>query len=428
MVLAPKGNAGHFVLPEFDPAVVSNEPSGERSRRVWHVLQLSDVLDLELATALAERRDVVLWQPKRRLLPIPLHSRAPDRSVAGSHLRIRQFPLLRGFARLPPAAISWVSRWLAAELARGCDAEHSVLVCTIPHFAAVAEAWPGPVVYWLTDRIAAYANADAERIAGWDKRMCSAADLVCPSSVRIAEYLQEQGCDPAKIEVLPNATRACNLLPAPLKAPARLPEDIAHLPRPIAGVIGNLAGNMDWELIEAAIEQSKPFTWLFVGSNNMHIADAPARAARQRVMQHPRTCFTGPRLYGDLMHYARAVDVAVLPYRRCEPTFSGSSTRFYEHLAATRPMLATPGVHELLGKAPLVKLVTTPQQMAEAMQALQAGGFDDGCGGLRWQGSQLATWSRRAAQMSAALAMRAPDAVLNREALAPEQEPAGTPV
>ena len=35
-----------------------------------------------------------------------------------------------------------------------------------------------------------------------------------------------------------------------------------------------------------------------------------------------------------LAAYARAFDVAVLPYRRVEPTYSGSSTRFYEHLAA----------------------------------------------------------------------------------------------
>ena len=212
-----------------------------------------------------------------------------------------------------------------------------------------------------------------------------------------------------------------------MEAAASLPADIAHLPRPIAGVIGNLAGNMDWDLIEAAIERSEPFTWLFVGSNNMRIADAAARAARERVMRHPRTCFTGPRLYGDLMLYARSVDVAVLPYRRCEPTFSGSSTRFYEHLAATRPMLATPGVHELLEKAPLVNLVTTPQKMAEALETLRAGSFEDGCGDLRWQSSQRATWSGRAAQMAAALAMRLPDAAPGHNARLAEHEPAGTP-
>ena len=406
MVLVSPGDTPYYVLPDFRAEPPPVEHFDGSSRQVWHVLQLSDVLDLEMAMALAEQHRVVLWQPKRGLMPARLPFPPCERVLADGNLRIREFPLLRGFARLPHAAMQWVSRRLATELARGCDAERSVLVCTIPHFSAVAEAWPGHVVYWLTDLIAAYDGADARRIPAWDRRMCAAADLVCPSSVRIAGYLEDQGCAPAKIVVLPNATRASNLLPEPLQTPAPLPIDVAHLLRPIAGVVGNLAGNMDWELVEAAVEQSDPFTWLFVGPYTMCIADAAARAARDRVMRHPRTCFTGPRLYGDLMHYARAVDVAVLPYRRCEPTFSGSSTRFYEHLAALRPMLATPAVHELLSKTPLLQLVTTPRQMLEALRALRQGGFNDGSAELRWKTSRSATWSHRAASMTAALDLR----------------------
>ena len=408
MVLAPTGNTMHFVLPEFTPALPSPQTSDASPRRVWHVLQLSDVLDLELATALSEQHSVVLWQPRRRLFPDLRRHQSADRMLPGSNLRIRDFALERGFGRLPQAAMRWVSQRLAAEIARGCDAANSVLVSTIPHFAGVAERWPGRVVYWLSDLIAAYEHADAGRISYWDRRMCAAADLVCPGSTRIASYLEQQGCPPAKIEILPNATRASNLLPEPLHTPAALPADVAHLPRPIAGVIGNLAGNMDWELIETVVQQSAPFTWLFVGSHTMHIADGAARSARERVMRHPRTCFTGPRLYGDLMQYARALDVAVLPYRRCEPTFSGSSTRFYEHLAASRPMIGTPAVHELLTKLPLLTLFETAQELVAALDVLRREDFDDGYGELRWQSSRLATWSLRAASMTESLDLRSP--------------------
>ena len=65
--------------------------------------------------------------------------------------------------------------------------------------------------------------------------------------------------------------------------------------------------------------------------------------ARNRVMASPQARFVGRKPYGELASYARAFDVAILPYRLCEPTYSGSSTRFYEHLAACRPMIASKG-------------------------------------------------------------------------------------
>ena len=116
-------------------------------------------------------------------------------------------------------------------------------------------------------------------------------------------------------------------------------------------------------------------------------------------MQLPNVRFTGPKPYGELAGYARAFDVAVLPYLRSEPTYSGSSTRFYEHLAACRPMVATPGLEELTRKVPLLRLIETAEQAAEAIADLEAIGFDDGLTTARWEESQNGTWQARAAQM-----------------------------
>jgi glycosyltransferase involved in cell wall biosynthesis len=120
-------------------------------------------------------------------------------------------------------------------------------------------------------------------------------------------------------------------------------------------------------------------------------------------MQHPQARFIGKRPYGELAAYARAFDVAVLPYRRCEPTYSGSSTRFYEHLAACRPMIATRGFEELLRKTPLLELIDTAEEAAEALQRLRACEFNDGFAALRWQASQQGTWQVRARSMTEAL-------------------------
>ncbi len=386
---------------------------------LWHLLQVSDVLDLELASALAESVPVLAWEPERTLLPArtspgkeeELLSTDSERGAmldARSVFRIRRLPLMRGFARAP---VSWVARTgpevLARLLAQTPEPERSPLICSTPYFAAVAERWPGPVVYWLTDLIAEYSSADRGSVHRLDRRMCRAATLVCPNSARLERYLIDTGrCDPAKICIVPNATRAANVLSAPPAGPGELPQAIASSTRPIAGVIGNLAGNMDWLLLQRLVSGTPWLQWVFVGSVSMHIADSTAREARNAVMQMTNARFTGRQPYGALAAYARAFDVAVLPYRRCEPTYSGSSTRFYEHLAACRPMLSTRGLEELTHKTPLLTLFDTAEQGLAGLQSLRSQGFDDGLTELRWQHSHQASWTERASTIRQALGER----------------------
>ncbi len=378
---------------------------GSTRPAAWHLLQLSDALDLEFATALAEDVPVTLWEPERSTLPF--RHRSPMQIQVLGNLCIRRFPILRGFSRFP---VSWLARSgqsLARILQTHCLSPGvSPLICTSPFFAPVARHWPGPVVYWLTDRIAAYAGVRSGTVHELDRAMISIATLVCPNSTRLAEYLTvEAGCDPQKIHILPNATRASNILASPVDR-TEPPAEMSSIRKPVAGVIGNLASNMDWLLLQSLIDLTPHFEWLFVGPYDMTIADRRQRRARQAVLQHSRAHAVGRKPYGELAAYARALQVAVLPYRRSEPTYSGSSTRFYEHLAALAPMIATPGVHELLSKPPLLELVHDAHEAAAAMERLRLAHFDDGLRELRWRASRTETWQTRAISMQHALASR----------------------
>jgi hypothetical protein len=365
----------------------------------WNLLQISDVLDIEFGSALAERVPVLAWEPMREVLPRVRAAAPQTYAVPDPPLTIHRFPLLRGYARRPWSALARIESTVTEHLLRyNDDAEDSPLVCTIPYFAPVAERWPGPVIYWLTDLMEQYTGADAEQVHELDRRMCRAATLVCPNSQRLADYLVAHGdCAPDKIRVVPNATRECNLLAQSPVGPGRLPADVAGLERPIAGVIGNLAGNMDWFFLEDVIRSTPQFAWVLVGPVTMLIEEPDLSKARKRVLRLSNVISVGPKPYGELAAYARCFDVAVLPYRRCEPTYSGSSTRFYEHLAACRPMIATRGFEELLHKEPLLQLVDSPEHAKAALLRLQIDGFDDGLAALRWQASQQGTWQVRAA-------------------------------
>lgn len=367
------------------------------------------MLDVELAKALAESAEVLGWKPKRSLLP-PLTrpgNEAEQKSEA-PHLRFRELPLLRGFARFPINLVAQIGRTVIDRLLKQTgDPASTPLVCTVPYFAEVAERWPGPVVYWLTDLIAEYSSADRSAVLKLDRRMCAAAGLLCPNSLRLQNYLiNHAGASPDKILILPNATRGANLYSAPPTSLGPRPTAITSIPGPIAGVIGNLAGNMDWLFLEQLIEQTSYLNWIFVGPTTMEIFDREQHLARAAVLNHKRAHFVGRQAYGDLAGFARAFDVAVLPYLRCEPTYSGSSTRFYEHLAACRPMIATRGFEELTRKEPLLKLVDTAYEACIELTQLLACNFDDGLTGLRWRASLEGTWETRATTMRNALAER----------------------
>jgi glycosyltransferase involved in cell wall biosynthesis len=290
-------------------------------------------------------------------------------------------------------------------LAQTARPEESPLVCSSPFYAPVAELWPGPVIYYVTDLNVAYEGLNPFQVLSLDLRMCRVARIVCPNSRRIASYLvTEAACDPDKITIIPNATRESNLLASPQYDPAVPPPDVADLERPIIGVLGDLSGNMNWELIVECMQRTPGYSWLFVGPTNRSIKDGRQRAARAWAKHHAR--FVGMKPYGELQSYARCVDAAVLPYMKREPTYSGSSTRFYEHLAAGRPMVATRGFAELLEKEPLLTLVDTAEEMAAALERLRAMNFRDGQEAARWEASKQSTWEVRARTMRHALQVK----------------------
>lgn len=375
---------------------------------VWQILDVGSIWMKEFAAALAQQTPTLAWEPVMR--PAGALERWQREEVL-SHppLTVRRFPLQRGYSHPLVAHLLPFERSLLPRLRRSTpDPTGSPLICSTPFYAPLAERWPGPVVYYSTDLTHAYEGLNPIQVKALDRRLCAVAALVCPNSRRIADYFTaESGCDPAKIIILPNATRASNILQTPPQPTASpLPDDIRHLQRPVAGVLGDLSTNMDWLLTRRVMELTPSLHWVFVGPTTRAIPDPEQNAARE--WARTQATFTGGKPYGELQSYARSFDVAVLPYRRKEPTFSGSSTRFYEHLAACRPMVATRGFAELMEKPPLLRLVDTPDEMAAELHSLASQNFADGLETARWNASQVGSWEERARTMRHALDARRP--------------------
>jgi glycosyltransferase involved in cell wall biosynthesis len=368
----------------------------------WQFLDTCTIMMKEFASALGKIENLAAWSPAVETFGAFRHWQRPE-VLPDPYLKMLHFPLQRGYARLP---MRWIAPFQAGMVkrmtAQTARPELSPLVCSTPFYAPVAELWPGPVIYYMTDLNVAYKSLSPGLVRSLDRRMCRVARAICPNSKRTASYLiSEAQCDRGKITIIPNATRESNVPRSPRYEPAELPSDARDLPRPIAGVLGDLSENMDWELLVDTIQRTPRLNWLFVGPTDRTIADRRQRAARAQAMQMAR--FVGMKPYGELQAYARCLDVAVLPYRKNEPTYSGSSTRFYEHLAAGRPMVATRGFAELLEKEPLLTLVDTADEMAAALEHLRLLNFRDGLEAERWEASKQATWEVRARALRATI-------------------------
>ena len=377
---------------------------------IWHVLDVRAIWVKEFASALAAQVPTLGWHP--RITNYGMFRKAEaEITLDDPLLQIRYFPLQRGFAKFPMNLIAREDKRLAQRLSQQSTApDGAALVCCSPHYAAVAERWPGPVIYYATDLFVDWGD-DPKRIESFERRLCKVGNLVCPDSQRIADHLIANcGCERDKIHLSPMATRGANILRQPPGTRLDPPADISDLARPLAGVIGNLAANMDWELLQESIKRLPWLSWVFVGPTDMPIKDPVHSSARAQVMREGgRVRFVGSKPYGQLRDYARAFDVAVLPYRKVEPTYSGSSTRFYEHLAACKPIIATPGTEELLHKTPLLRIVQGADELVPALDELRQTDFHDGQEERRWKASQGETWEQRAASMIGALTEKIAD-------------------
>jgi glycosyltransferase involved in cell wall biosynthesis len=365
----------------------------------FHVMDVSNVPVTALTEALSKHVDTTGWAPKLNWFAGG-RVKLSEYVYTARHRRI-EFSLQRGYQYNSVDKACGLNRELCRRMANEChEAATTALICTSPYWAVLADLWPGPVVYYSLDYTYAYDGFSPRRILGLEKRLCRKAVRVFPVSRRIGAYLVDRAeCEASKITLLPNATLARNVQLGGEGRCAKRPDELKNIDGPIAGVIGNMADNIDWILLRDSVAMTPWLYWVFVGPTDTKLSDSQQSDARKAIMMNPKARFLGARSYDQLQEYARALDAAVMPYRRKEPTYSGSSTRFYEHLAAGRPMIATRNVEELQEKVPLVRLVNTAEELVNELTQLRGRNFCDGWEERRIRASRYETWDVRAQVM-----------------------------
>ncbi len=184
------------------------------------------------------------------------------------------------------------------------------------------------VVYHCVDEFSAFSDAPAGEIRELEQRLLKRADIVICSSERLADdkrrtnpntHLVQHGVDLAHFAKAYDAATS-------------IPPDLAGASGPIIGFWGLIADWVDLQLIRYVADAFTGGTVVLVGSSSTDMSPL-AGAKNIRVL--------GRKPYADLPRYAKAFDVALMPFRVNELTLAANPLKVREYLAAGLPVVST---------------------------------------------------------------------------------------
>lgn len=274
------------------------------------------------------------------------------------HCTVPQLP----WRRLPGVAAlnRWFGAWAVRRAMRAAGIRRAVLWFVVPHPAFMLDTLPRELaVYYCIDDYAAHPGVDVELIRACDDKLSREADLL---------FVAPPALLPAKQAVNPAARFSPHGVDVALFARAQdeataVPAAAAALPRPVIGYFGLIAAWTDIELIEWLAAQRPQWSFLLVGHAKVDV-DVLARL--------PNVVMVGPQPYESLPAWAKAFDVAIIPYRQNQQVRNSNPLKLREYLATGKPVVSVP-TPEIGRFADVVRVADGREAFLAAIESALAG-------------------------------------------------------
>lgn len=219
-----------------------------------------------------------------------------------------------------------LERFISRHLAR--KGFHDPLVwISYPHpgLVAIIDMFsPRAVIYDCVDEWSHFSGVYPD-IHEVEEKLARRADLVFATMPRLRERLSKSN---SRTYLVPNGVDPGFFA----GAGGAEPEDMAGIPHPRIGFVGNIADWVDIDLIESMARERQDWQVVLVGG---WVADCT----------RPEGCnlhWLGFRPYDALPGYIGSFDACIIPFREEELTAGADPLKLYEYLAAGKPVVSTP--------------------------------------------------------------------------------------
>jgi len=231
------------------------------------------------------------------------------------------------------AVARWVNRkalqWSIRRACRKLGFRDPITWSFVPASAAVAGCLgEKTLIYHCVDENSGFTGTDKDAIRSLEQQLMERSDCVFVSSDVLLKnkrrhnpntFLVTHGVDVAHFR------KACD--PA-----TRIPDEVCSLPKPVIGFFGLIADWVDLELIHFLATSRPNWTFILIGKvvTSTRVIDGL-----------PNVRLLGQKPYMELPGYAKAFDVALMPFVMNELTVAANPLKIREYLAAGLPVVSS---------------------------------------------------------------------------------------
>ncbi|GIP44130.1 glycosyl transferase [Paenibacillus sp. J45TS6] len=142
-----------------------------------------------------------------------------------------------------------------------------------------------------------------------------------------------------------------------------IPMELKKLQGPIIGFIGAISGyKLDYQLIYEIAQSNPDKNFVFIGQ----VGEGDPKTNVSLIQQLKNVYLIGPKPYEELPRYLRHFDVCLLPNNLNEYTKNMFPMKFFEYLAAGKPVVMTP-LHALQEYYHLCYVAKNPKEFSESI-------------------------------------------------------------
>jgi glycosyltransferase involved in cell wall biosynthesis len=226
----------------------------------------------------------------------------------------------------------WFGAWAVRRAMRHAAIDDAILWFVVPHPSFMLDAVPHQrAIYYCIDDYAAHPGVDAGRIRACDAQLTKECDHVFVAPPALVD---------AKKAVNPNTSFSPHGVDVALFAQAQaaatvVPAAAAALQGkgPVIGYFGLIAAWTDVALIEWLAQQRPQWNFLLIGHASVDVGS---------LARLPNVTLVGPQPYETLPGWAKAFDVAIIPYLQNQQVRNANPLKLREYLATGKPIVSVP--------------------------------------------------------------------------------------